>query len=155
MSHVDEVAIEVLSSVNRTAAKQFVLQLLMELDNKAIDETVYESSIHEFFDNTKSVVYVAKHNDKYIGVLTAVESIAIYSQGAYGVIQELFVLPEARSLAVGEHLMDAMKQHAKNKGWRRLEVTTPNPTDWPRTVAFYKRHGFEEIGFRMKWMIHT
>lgn len=146
----NEVSIEILSPLNQQAAKQFVLQLLSELDNTSVDEALYNKSIEKFFGSAKSVVYVAQYEGEYIGVITAIESIAIYSQGAYGVIQELFVSPKARSLLVGESLLNAMKHHAVKAEWSRLEVTTPDPTKWARTVSFYKRYGFEEIGFRMK-----
>ena len=153
MSYSNELSIEILSPMNRIFAKQMVLQLLSELDNTNVDETLYSKSVDDFLEDSKSVVYVAKYKGKYIGVITAIESIAIYSQGSYGVIQELFVLPEARSLSVGERLMNAMKNHAIKAAWSRLEVTTPAPSEWPRTVSFYKRLGFEEIGFRMKLII--
>ena len=153
MSNSNKLSIEILSTINRIFAKQFVLQLLSELDNTSVDETLYNQSIDKFFEDSKSVVYLAKYEGEYIGVITAIESIAIYSQGNYGVIQELFVLPTARSLSVGEHLIEAMKKHAITANWSRLEVTTPAPEDWPRTIAFYTRQGFEQIGYRMKLLV--
>ena len=153
MAHSTELSIEILSHNNRIAIKPLVIQLLSELDNTIIEDTFYSKSIDTFLEDPKSVVYVAKYNGKYIGVITAIESIAIYSQGNYGVIQELFVLPAARSLSVGEKLINTLKNHAKKVKWKRLEVTTPAPSEWARTVSFYKKHGFEEIGLRMKLII--
>ena len=153
MSHSEQLSIEFLSQHNRNAIKTLVLQLLLELDNTQIDETLYGKSIDTFLEDPKSVVYVAKYKGKYIGVITAIESIAIYSQGNYGVIQELYVSPVARSLSIGENLINAIKKHAKEVGWSRLEVTTPAPSEWARTVLFYKNQGFEEIGYRLKLII--
>ena len=127
-----------------------IISLLAELDNTVVDTIQYKQAINQFLEYPHSVILAAKHEGHYIGILTAVESIAIYAGGSYGVIQELYVSPQARSLNIGQQLIQELISYATNKGWTRLEVTTPDPSMWERTVAFYEKQGFKQIGFRLK-----
>ncbi len=76
------------------------------------------------------------------GLLTVNEVSALYVAGRLGWIQELYVAPEARSLGVGQQLIAAALAYGRERGWKRLEVNTPDADAWPRTVAFYRREGF-------------
>ena len=79
---------------------------------------------------------------KSLGVLTVCECSALYVAGRLGWIQELYVVPKARSLGVGQHLIAAALAYGRERGLKRLEVNTPDVEQWPRTVAFYRREGF-------------
>lgn len=85
-----------------------------------------------------------------VGVATVVESWAIYAGGAYGVIDEMYVVPEFRSRGVGKLLIDAIKEYGREKGWRRIDVTAPPEEKWKRTVAFYESLGFVFTGPKMR-----
>lgn len=87
-----------------------------------------------------------------IGVITLTESIAIYAGGRIGVINELYVLPEWRSEGVGAMLVGQAKSLAEDRGWQRIEVTTPGE-DYEKTIRFYEREGFFKIGPRMRFVI--
>jgi GNAT superfamily N-acetyltransferase len=86
-----------------------------------------------------------------IGLLTLNECTALYLAGKLGWIQELYVAPVQRSSQVGHALIAAAIEVARERSWRRLEVNTPNASEWPRTVAFYRREGFvgESVHLRM------
>jgi GNAT superfamily N-acetyltransferase len=77
-----------------------------------------------------------------LGVLTVQRSPALYVAGEVGWIQELYVVPAARSRGVGRQLLERAADYGRQRGWRRLEVNTPAAAAWPRTVAFYQREGF-------------
>lgn len=85
-----------------------------------------------------------------VGVLTLVESLALYAGGRIGVINELYVVPPYRSEGVGKILLDAAKNLAEERGWQRLEVTTPGE-QYEKTLKFYEREGFFPIGTRYKF----
>jgi GNAT superfamily N-acetyltransferase len=78
---------------------------------------------------------------------------SLYTNGSFGVIHELYVLPEHRSNKVGALLIDAMKAIGEERRWNRIEVGAPSPENWGRTIKFYKEMGFEEIGPRMKLLL--
>lgn len=87
-----------------------------------------------------------------IGVITVSQSAAIYAGGYYGVIEELYVKPEFRSKLIGKALLDKVVSFAREQGWPRLEVSTPEKQRWQRTIDFYRREGFVDnsIGERLK-----
>jgi GNAT superfamily N-acetyltransferase len=88
-----------------------------------------------------------------VGVLTLHECASIYAGGRFGEISELFVSPPARSEGVGPELLKEAMRFARAREWRRLEVGAPAGTHWNRTVSFYLRNGFEEVGPRLKCLL--
>ncbi|BBM03042.1 N-acetyltransferase [Microbulbifer sp. GL-2] len=88
-----------------------------------------------------------------IGVITVSQSAAIYAGGHYGVIEELYVEPEFRSKLIGKALLGKVVSFAREQGWPRLEVSTPEKEHWQRTIDFYRREGFVDnsIGERLKF----
>ena len=91
-------------------------------------------------------VFIAKDKDKYFGFISMYESYALYAEGAYGTIPELYVREEYRSLDIGKLLLSKAKDFAKSKGWKRLEVTTPPLPEFDRTLSFYENNEFEVSG---------
>jgi GNAT superfamily N-acetyltransferase len=81
-----------------------------------------------------------------IGFATLYESFALYAEGAFGTLAELYVSPAHRSHGIGTQLIDAAKSLAQDKAWKRLEVTTPPLPQFDRTLAFYEREGFSVAG---------
>jgi GNAT superfamily N-acetyltransferase len=88
-----------------------------------------------------------------IGVATLGEGFALYAGGLYGILNELYVAPEHRSSRVGAALLDAVKETARARGWRRVEVTAPEAVRWERTRRFYEREGFRFTGPKLKWIV--
>jgi len=85
-----------------------------------------------------------------LGVLTLVESFAIYAGGRHGIINEMYVSPPARSLGVGAGLVAAACAAGRARGWRRVEVTAPQAARWQRTRRFYESQGFVLAGPKLK-----
>ena len=146
-----EVTIEQASTV-----ASLVKALLVELEPDAeseinkIDMTQIASDL---FRKGKLFAILAKDGQLPVGVLTLHECAAIYAGGLFGEISELYVLPEYRSKKVGQMLLDAAEQKAKTVGWKRLEVGSPPPEEWPRTVKFYENNQFDATGTRLRRII--
>ena len=85
-----------------------------------------------------------------LGMLTLQTCPALYVAGLVGWIQELYVMPEARSLGVGHQLLLEAQDYAQKCDWKRLEVNTPDASSWPRTVAFYRREGFSGGSYHLR-----
>ncbi len=85
-----------------------------------------------------------------LGLLTLNEVSALYMAGSLGWIQELYVAPEARSSGAGQQLIAAALAYGRERGWKRLEVNTPDAVAWPRTVAFYRREGFQGGSYHLR-----
>lgn len=115
------------------------------------------SEIEEIFlqidsDDFHSTLLALDDDDQVVGILTLVESLAIYAGGRIGVVNELYVVHDYRSEGVGKLLLDEAKELAEARGWLRLEVTTPGE-DYTKTLRFYEREGFLPIGPRYKYML--
>ena len=109
--------------------------------NFNLEETT--ARLKDFLDREKYFVFVARNKSgDTIGFVALYESHALYAEGAFGTIPELYVRPEYRSSNVGLSLIS----HAR--GWKRLEVTTPPLPQFDKTLAFYEREGFAISGGR-------
>jgi GNAT superfamily N-acetyltransferase len=93
-------------------------------------------------------VFLARAGERAIGFIALYESFALYAEGAFGTIPEFYVAPEYRSEGVGLRLLERVKAYGRERGWKRLEVTTPPLPVFDRTLDFYRREGFEVAGGR-------
>ncbi|MCB2134557.1 MAG: GNAT family N-acetyltransferase [Rhodobacteraceae bacterium] len=75
---------------------------------------------------------------------------AVYAGGAFGEITELYVRPDLRSQGIAAQLLAEAGRIGRIRGWRRIEVGAPEQPVWARTLAFYRREGFVEVGPRLK-----
>ncbi len=83
-----------------------------------------------------------------LGFIALTEVHTLYAGGAFGVIPEFYVRPGFRSLGIGKALITAAKAEARDRGWWRLEVTTPPLPQFERTLHFYEAQGFKVTGGR-------
>jgi GNAT superfamily N-acetyltransferase len=97
-------------------------------------------------------VFVARAaTGEIAGLATLSETFAIYANGNYGVIDEMYVSPAFRSQGLGKQLIDAIKAFGRDKGWARIDVTAPEGEGWERTRRFYEREGFSFAGPKLKF----
>ncbi len=146
--------IKKLSLAERDTILALVHTLLGELEGESdefagIDK---EKMLRELTENKERFNAFAALNERgeYVGILTLVETFAIYAGGNYGVIDEMYVAPEYRSLGVGKMLLAAAKEYGRQKRWLRLDVTAPPEEEWQRTVKFYEREGFVFTGPKLR-----
>ena len=112
-----------------------------------LDETTVR--LADFIGHEKYFVFIAKNEEAGpVGFIALYESYALYAEGAFGTIPELYVRPEFRSQDIGLHLVEQAKAIGKSRGWKRLEVTTPPLPQFDRTLSFYERDGFAITGGR-------
>ena len=89
-------------------------------------------------------------DQKPIAFATLAESFAVFAEGAYGIINELWVHRDHRSRGVGARVLEHCRQFGLHRGWRRIDVSAPAMAKWDRTFAFYQNHGFELTGRKLK-----
>jgi len=106
------------------------------------------SRLEQFLEQGRYFVFVAFDGVKPIGFLSLYESYALYAEGVFGTIPELYVDPAQRSQGIGELLIDEAKRLGAELHWTRLEVTTPPLPEFSRTLSFYEREGFLVAGGR-------
>jgi len=99
-------------------------------------------------NGTYTVLMAYTDRNQVMGFLAVYESYALYAEGVFGTIPELYVRPTFRSQGVGARLLAEVRQFATSRRWTRLEVTTPPLPQFERTLAFYERHNFSISGGR-------
>jgi GNAT superfamily N-acetyltransferase len=115
--------------------------------NFSLDDTI--STLTDLLAREKYFIFLAiRETAGPIGFIALYESHALYAEGAFGTIPELYVRPEFRSQKVGWRLLEQAKAFGKIRGWKRLEVTTPPLPPFNKTLAFYEREGFAVTGGR-------
>jgi len=136
-----------------------VLALLRELGEEAgdlgpLDRERVLASWREGEDGYR--VLLARDADgAAIGLLTLTASFAIYANGSYGMIDEMWVAPEWRGRGLGRDLLNAAKALGHELGWSRIDVTAPESERWARTRAFYEREGFSFAGPKLKCQLRA
>ena len=143
-------------SADAPVVAEMVGELLNEImratGNQAFHFNLEETTarLRTFLEQEKYHVLIARDETAgtEVGFLTLCESFALYAEGAYGTIPELYVRPELRSQHVGQQLIQAAKAFGHTRQWKRLEVTTPQLPQFDRTLAFYEREGFSVAGGR-------
>lgn len=115
--------------------------------NFDLDETT--ARLKDFLNQEKYFVFVARCGSlSPAGFIALYESYALYAEGAFGTIPELYVRPAYRANKLGLQLVSQAKSFGASRGWKRLEVTTPPLPQFDRTLAFYEREGFAVTGGR-------
>lgn len=149
-----ELSIHRLTLKEKETTLALVRKLLRELEGESdeFDGVDEEKLLRELAQNEARFNAFAARNERgeYVGILTLVETFAIYAGGNYGVIDEMYVAPEYRGRGVGKMLLEAAKAHGRAQHWLRLDVTAPPEEQWQRTVKFYEREGFVFTGPKLR-----
>jgi len=132
----------------------FVLRLLMELGDEGDDlgDLKTDKVLTQWRADEDRIFTFVAHDEaiRVVGLLTLVESFAIYENGNHGIINEMYVDPEKRSGGVGKLLLDAAQDFGRQRGWSRIDVTAPESPRWARSRAFYESCGFTFAGPKFK-----
>lgn len=151
------VTIEHLTIEHAPQILEWVQQLLIELGEEHEDLGELDSAhICRTWEANRDHIHtlIARSDDTTIlGIATVVESFAIYANGHYGIINEMYVIPDHRSLGIGHLLIDAVKALGQQHNWTRIDVTAPESQRWNRTRQFYEREGFVFTGPKLKYRL--
>lgn len=125
-------------------------EIMTRINIKAFNFDLKETytRLEDFIEKEKNFIFIAKDKNEIIGFITSYEGFALYTEGAFGTIAELYVRPNYRSFGIGKELIKKLKEFANSKNWTRLEVTTPPLPEFNETLAFYEREKFEISGGR-------
>jgi GNAT superfamily N-acetyltransferase len=115
--------------------------------NFNLEETT--KRLEDFLNRDQYFAFIARQDGRNsVGFVALYESYALYAEGSFGTIPELYVRPAFRSNHVGLRLVSQAKSFGTSRGWKRLEVTTPPIPQFDKTLEFYEREGFAITGGR-------
>ena len=149
-----EVALRALGREDAPVVAKLLHELLNELAREggpslgALRSTAEEVLSRDSIDGALAFV-----EGQPVGVIMLNECMAIYAGGRFGEITELYVSPPYRSNGIAPMLIGAATAIGHRRGWKRLEVGAPDQPAWSRTLRFYVREGFEEVGPRLRKFI--
>ena len=148
---------ETVGMESATPVFELVLTLLRELGEEADDLGHFdEARVRAAWQKASDRVHILlarTEGNQIVGIATTTESFAIYANGLYGIINEMYVSPDYRSRGVGKDLIDGIKRLARTRGWSRIDVVCPESDRWVRTRRFYEREGFTFAGPKLKFMV--
>ena len=131
---------------------ELLAEIMEAINEKAFNYNAQETETRarDLIEKNVYWVFLAfdKVTKKNVGFVSLYESYALYSEGAYGTIPELYVRPNYRSENIGKELLDSAMKFAIDRNWRRLEVTTPPLPQFVKTLEFYESNGFVVTGGR-------
>ena len=87
---------------------------IFKLDHLGIDEVTSKLLINE-----KYACYMAFNGTEAVGLITICHGFAIYNGGDFGVITELYVVPERRSHGIGQLLLQKAHEFAVQQNWNK------------------------------------
>lgn len=127
-------------------------EIMNKTNNKTFNYNQLETEVRakSLVSKGKYWVFIVKDTDidTSVGFVSLYESYALYSEGVFGTIPELYIRPKWRSKSIGKQLLTKVNKFAANKGWNRIELTTPPLPEFERTLNFYQSNGFEISGGR-------
>ena len=127
-------------------------EIMASIGTKAfsVDREVTEARARSWIEDGTYIVLVARDaaQPEPLGFLALYECYALYAEGSFGTIPELFVRSAYRSSGVGATLISEAQGVGQARGWSRIEVTTPPLPQFDRTLAFYQQQGFSISGGR-------
>ena len=132
-----ELSIEVAQPHEVYAILELMEELLMELEDERVEipwvnREKLHADIRRNLDTeagTRSgpgqllAVLAKDPSGVAVGVLTLVQSFALYAGGEYGVIDEMYVRPEYRGQDIERQLLDEAVAIATRRKWFHLDIT--------------------------------
>lgn len=119
-----------------------IFQFVCSLQNKQLNKNELASLYEGNLRNPDNIYLVAANQSKSIGYISCHLQTLLHHGGKVAEIQEMFVLPEYRSLGIGKLLMNEIKKKVKEMDALQLEVTTRAIRE--KAIQFYLREEFQD-----------
>ena len=98
--------------------------------------------------NVEGCFFVAEENRELIGYASGEPKAIPYRKSKYFEIDNLGVLPDKKRSGIGSKLLEAATQWAKDNGYQKIYIESYFNN--AEAVAFYKKHGYQEIDISLE-----
>lgn len=144
--------------INDTAQIIEAIQLLLtELRGIPVilplnSKTIINRLINRKIPGSIFIAETVERKKSCIGTITLSIQETIRLGGQYAIIQELWVHPNYRNVAIGTQLINAAEKFCKDHNLNAIEVCLPKKSfnEFEKIYHFYQKAGFIEIGPRMR-----
>lgn len=90
---------------------------------------------------------VAERGKELVGVASLHTGFSTWRASAMGSVQDVYVVPEARRSGVATAMFAFMMEHARRRGWCRLQLDVQHDNVGAR--AFYESVGMQDSGYHV------
>ncbi|HEY0740905.1 MAG TPA: GNAT family N-acetyltransferase [Chryseosolibacter sp.] len=118
----------------------FIYDCICDLENKKFSTARFRKFYFENLTSKDNIYLVASDASHPVGFLSCHIQPLLHHCARIGEIQEMYVIPDARSNGIGKILLDSLKQLAQKKKVEQLEVVSNKKRR--RTHRFYLAQGF-------------
>jgi GNAT superfamily N-acetyltransferase len=137
-----DIRIETLTIHDAEIVFDWIVRLLRELGEEGdeLGELARDKVLRAWKDRQNKYHVLVARNEagEILGILTLSVAFAIYANGEYGVIDEMFVAPPFRSAGVGAQLVDVARDMERNKDGRASMSLHRNPSVGNEHGSFMK-----------------
>ena len=132
--------------------KLFEYEMDRDLDNY-IPNWAFGKESTEYFSDliNNQFVILAEVDDKPVGYLAGsvyLDDTYSYYDGKTADLDNMYIEEEYRHFGIGSKLVNSFFEWCKEKQAKRVFVTATIGND--NTIAFYKKHGFNELNVELK-----
>ncbi len=109
-----------------------------------VGEEYYQAAV----SSPDHVCFLAEIKGEVVGYLAAEEQKIDYRKSRYVELANMGVSPQFRSQGIGEQLIQALLDWAKDHGYDRIFVSAYASNT--KAIVFYQKNGFREIGVELE-----
>lgn len=117
-----------------------IYQFVCALEEQVFDKSKQAKILRENIENPNNIYLIATVGEDAAGFLSCHAQNLLHHGGLVGEIQEMYIVPEHRSLGIGQKLLDFLKELAASKKIIQLEVTSN--VKRKKAHEFYLNTGF-------------
>ncbi len=131
----------------RLSDQEAIYWMLHDLENGDLDRAGFDRAFLKNLPNDAIGYFIAERAGVPIGLASCHVQMLLHHAAPIAEIQEMYVLPDFRSMGVGRLLMAAIRSFVRQCGASQLEVTTRRTR--LDTHRFYEREGFVNSHFKL------
>jgi ribosomal protein S18 acetylase RimI-like enzyme len=106
------------------------------------DKAKHKKGLELLIDDPKSYVIIAKFEDEVIAMITMQTIISTVTGTKVGLLEDFVVKDDYRDLGVGTHLLNYIKEFAKNNNYKRLQLVCDESNEPAK--EFYTNKAFQK-----------
>lgn len=131
----------------RVSDQETMYRMLCDLEDETLDRKGFEKAFLKNIESNDIGYFIADRSGEPVGLASCHVQMLLHHAASIAEIQELYVLPDCRSLGIGKQLVAAVRDFSRQRGASQIEVSTRQTR--LETHRFYEREGFVNSHFKL------